>query len=149
MDNRGKGNTKGISSTFQSWNIFVVDVLDSCLVRILTLAASLWIERRALRTCIIPFMSDMQFKIYSIFHEHTSCTHGFCKPLLCGCTYCYFVYWNKEKSIYKIIKWSSPSSVHRSCMFFSFSVNCTFNDFNKCVAHFTDFWQRQNYNLQD
>ena len=29
MDNRGKGITKGISSTFQAWSIFVVEVLDS------------------------------------------------------------------------------------------------------------------------
>lgn len=40
------------------------------------MAASLWIERRAIRTFlkwrIISFMSDMQFKIYSIFHEHMS-----------------------------------------------------------------------------
>lgn len=120
-----KGNFKyfSIMEHFCGWRFGPV-----CLVLILTLAASLWIERRALRTCILPFMSDMQFKIYSIFHEHKSCTHGFCKPLLRGCTYCYFVYWNKERSIYKIIKWSSPSSVHRSCMFLSFSVNCTFND---------------------
>lgn len=72
--------------------------------------------------CIISFMSDMQFKIYSIFHEHMSWTHGFCKPLLCGCTYCYFVYWNKERSIYKIIKWS----LHASYVIFTFSVICNY-----------------------
>lgn len=87
-------------------------------------------ERRNIKDfvklCIISFMSDMQFEIYSIFHERMSWTHGFCKPLLCGCTYCYFVYWNKERSIYKIIKWSSPSSLHWKPFFIY--MNCTFNE---------------------
>lgn len=99
------------------------------------MSASLWIERRELRTfqfvnwCIISFMSDMQ-AVQNIFYfsEHMSWTHGFCKPLLCGCTYSYFVYWNKERHIYKIIKWSSPSSLHGQCMFISFSFKWVFND---------------------
>lgn len=47
----GKGTQKkGTSSTFQSWNISVVDVLDSRHVSCvdLDMPASLWIERRAL-----------------------------------------------------------------------------------------------------
>ena len=55
---RKKGNTKGISSTFQSWNffffVFVVDVFGlslMCPAWIFAWPASLWIERRgALRT---------------------------------------------------------------------------------------------------
>lgn len=117
MDNGGQGNSKGISSTFQPWNIFVVDILDSH-HRSRVWTVTLWIERRQLRTLwngaylLYVWLTCRQFKNIFYFLEHMSWTHGFCKPLLCGCTYCYFVYWNKERSIYKIIKWSSPWSLH-------------------------------------
>lgn len=119
MDARGKGNTKGTSSTFQSWNFFTAARVLACpgwiFMHHICIPVdgqkrikdffSLWNEALSplRRTC-------RQFK--NIFYFQSIWTHGFCKPLFCGCTYSYFVYWNKERSIYKIIKWSSPSSLH-------------------------------------
>lgn len=100
-----KGKT---SRTFQSRNIFVVDAWDSSRAPAGPWRAWFPAEREKksknfVKRCIISISSDMQAdQNIFYFSEHMSVTHGFCKPLLCGCIYCYFVYWNKEISIYKI-----------------------------------------------
>lgn len=112
---------KGNLSIFHSRNISAVDVLDSRHVSRVDrdMDASLWIERTFWNGALSHFcLTCRQFQIYSIFQSIWAELMDFCKPLLCGCTYCYFVYWNKERSIYKIIKWSSLSSLLGYCICF-------------------------------